>query len=102
MGSIIPSLSPSCFCNNQKAECDYKSDINLIRHDAIQMKERIIKLENRLENCNEKIGNKLVNIETNMSNKFAITEEKITRLEDKIDTKFDLVLLSMQHSAKKS
>lgn len=79
----VPSLTSNCFCtdNNSKSY----EDINIIR--------------NSLQNINNKVNNRdiLVNQKiNNIENKLLMIYEKFTRIEDKIDSKFDLLLLQNQ------
>jgi len=92
MGSIVPTLAPSCMCSKQD------DGLENLKNECKVIKERIDKLEIASQSKYNLTNQKIDSLEIKIDNKMDLMNEKCTRIEDKIDNKFDLILLTIQNN----
>ena len=83
MGSIYPTFSPICFpSESNDANAELTSNIN-------DLKDKNARLEIQLHNAEARIEH----FEVEMNAEMSMLEEKISRLEDKLENKMDVMQL---------
>ena len=97
MGSIIPSLAPTCMCSPPEDD-HILQQITVLKKECDEIKERLLTFEIHLENKHSLTSHKIETLETKIDAKLDIIEEKFTRIGDKIDTKFDILMLTVQQN----
>ena len=103
MGSIIPSLTPTCICSGKDKDEDFDSkyEIKEIKKEQMDMRVRIYKLEIESKDIYKTFTAKVEALQQKIESKFNVIDEQFRRIEDKLETKFDLIMMTLQSNGRR-
>lgn len=100
MGNL-PSIFKNCTCNVQVEEPELSKDNDIkielynLKKEMSIIKKKIVKLEQYNFNINNETNQKIDKLEMKIENKIDLINERFTIFDNKLDSKFDLILLNL-------